>query len=1487
MKRKVYIVLTSLLVLLGIALCVLNSPAFQRHLVRVITLDLIDKSGTNLYVERAAFNLFRGVILHNVTMSDSLGKPILAANRLEAGVRLIPLLKRRVELHTVRIIQADIRLTKEKPDSPLNISRLLSSFKRSEKRAWQVTFSNIVVRKSAIHFDILSEPELDEGFDPNHIAVEELSALARLNLSPQEEASTLIIQKLEATRCCGLRLKNLSGEFNLNNERASIRSFNLETEGSSLNCPELTVTYPQLATALTHIDSLSFSPMQLNGKIMPSEWAFLIPDLSLLEKPVTYTLNMQGTVKKWDIKRIFLSLEDIVRLEGSASLTNVTRLSAFSAKSRINQLTIKPKGLALIQQQTGEEAIYLTSLQQLGDIGYKGNLAYNKQTVDLTGEFTTPAGQLTTNATVAFGKNNAFHINGQLITEGFNLSALTNEPNQVGNVAMDIHLEGIQKPDSAFTANILGTVSKLELFGYTYHNINLDGYFSNNSFQGYAGLVDENVRLNFTGLVNFSDENNRYQFRLTADDVNLHALKLLKQEGDSRLSFLLEADFNGKTTEDLQGDLNIRNLSYKQKDNNLTIKNISAKAIQGPNQSSLILTSDVLDATINGRFNLNQLRELVNQMADRYIPSAFTLHRLDEPALTGDIEIRATLHPSVALMNLLNVPVSYSEPIHLDANYRVQSNTFRIKAEAPHFTYNKTAFESINLLIENPLNEIKCLAHARTGKNDTPLDLDLDVRASNNQASYKFFWSNSGNETHTGILQGNMVFNRNEEGISSVNVHVTPSEIILSDSTWHIHPASLRFNEGKIAVESFQLSHRDEFIRINGTASSQLNDTLFVSFNSFKLDDVLRLLPAENANLLVGGRITGKANCPHILQNGTLDADLSIESFSLNKQVMGNLQASTTWDNLRRALELDGTLYSAPEDDSTVTVLATASGDYMPFTDSLILNIDAHHVNMGFLEPYLETVVQNMKAVGSGHVKLIGPMKKLGIHASVFAEQVSFNIGMLNTTYSFSDSIHLSPTRIQFDNVRVTDREGNYGFASCLIRHNKFKEMDIQLNVDLNNMLVMDLPETPNALFYGKAYGSGTVIISGMNEDISLDVNMRTEDRTKVTISPQEATEELDDNFMQFVSFNRRARPSSVIPPLPKVKSREPSALMDKPVNMKINLQIEATPSAELTLITDPNTGDEIKSTGSGAIRAVFDANSDINLFGRYTIESGSYKFIYENLLRRDFTIVRGSSINFSGDPFAAQLDITANHTVDAQLFDLIPSNELASLNLSKNSIPVNCVLNLGGELQRPDISLDMSFPSADDELVRRIKTVINTEEQVNQQIVYLLLFGRFSSPSTGTQTGQSNVTSVLNTAISTLSSQVNSILNNAFGYSNLSFDLDYQNAAFETGMPGEFKVGLTGQWLDDRLTIQGNVGSREDLNQAGTSQFIGEFDIKLRMKNSEKWSWKLFNRANDNQYFKSALNTQGFGVVYNEEFNHPSELFDQLRKGLAAPFSK
>ena len=167
------------------------------------------------------------------------------------------------------------------------------------------------------------------------------------------------------------------------------------------------------------------------------------------------------------------------------------------------------------------------------------------------------------------------------------------------------------------------------------------------------------------------------------------------------------------------------------------------------------------------------------------------------------------------------------------------------------------------------------------------------------------------------------------------------------------------------------------------------------------------------------------------------------------------------------------------------------------------------------------------------------------------------------------------------------------------------------------------------------------------------------------------------------------------------------------------------------------------------------------------------------------------------------------------------------------------------------------------------------------------MLFGRFSTPSlssTQSTANNSGMSTVLNTGISTLSSQLNNVMNGVLGQANMNFNFNYKNSGYESTTPGqwggEWGVNLGGNFFNNRLTVNSNVGSRENLIQnGGGNQFIGEFDASLKFKKSQKWSWKFFNRANDNRYFKSALNTQGAGILFKQDFNSIFDLFGTQKK--------
>ncbi|MEF2643454.1 MAG: hypothetical protein U0M50_05240, partial [Paramuribaculum sp.] len=71
-----------------------------------------------------------------------------------------------------------------------------------------------------------------------------------------------------------------------------------------------------------------------------------------------------------------------------------------------------------------------------------------------------------------------------------------------------------------------------------------------------------------------------------------------------------------------------------------------------------------------------------------------------------------------------------------------------------------------------------------------------------------------------------------------------------------------------------------------------------------------------------------------------------------------------------------------------------------------------------------------------------------------------------------------------------------------------------------------------------------------------------------------------------------------------------------------------------------------------------------------------------------------------------------------------------------------------------------------------------------------------------------------------------------------------------------------------------GNLGYRD--KSLNNNSFIGDFDIEYLLNKSGSLRLKAYNRYNDqNYYLKSALTTQGVGIVFKRDFDN---IFSFLR---------
>ena len=167
-------------------------------------------------------------------------------------------------------------------------------------------------------------------------------------------------------------------------------------------------------------------------------------------------------------------------------------------------------------------------------------------------------------------------------------------------------------------------------------------------------------------------------------------------------------------------------------------------------------------------------------------------------------------------------------------------------------------------------------------------------------------------------------------------------------------------------------------------------------------------------------------------------------------------------------------------------------------------------------------------------------------------------------------------------------------------------------------------------------------------------------------------------------------------------------------------------------------------------------------MYGTYRVDHGTYKLSLQDVIRKDFHFQPGGTIVFGGQPLKAALDLQAVYTVPS-----VSLNDLATgSNFSNASVRVNCLMNLGGQAENPQISFDFDIPNVNEDEKQMVRSLISTDEERNLQIIYLLGIGRFYTYGLGADQSQANA-AVQSLLSSTLSGQLNDLLSSVIGNGN------------------------------------------------------------------------------------------------------------------------
>jgi len=1179
---------------------------------------------------------------------------------------------------------------------------------------------------------------------------------------------------------------------------------------------------------------------------------FFAPSISKIPGKINLAGNLFGYIANLKGKQIKAGWGENTHVYCDFALDGLPDINKTFMFIDIDSLQTTIQDIINISTPDNGKPLFLPNqLEKLGKITYAGNFTGFIDDFVTYGEFNSDLGLISTDLTIEPDTARIIRYSGKMKTDNFNLGKLFDNTNRVGNITMDIQVNGFSAKNR-YKGTLEGNIADLFLNKYHYKNISLSGEFTPKAYDGSVFIKDPNIELNFLGSLDFSSEIPEFDFTANVPKVNLYDLHIEPKDTNSFLSFLLTANFKGKNLDNLEGKINLINSTYRKMDEELHVYDFSLSALNQNDTNQLMLKTDFVDAFITGNYNFTQLGSSCKYLLSSIIPSftlteANTINKQD-----NHFDFSILLKDTRNLSKFLFPSFAVSPNSTFTGKYYPIDNYFLVKGEAEKFTYKGNELNKMQLNAESS----DSLFSLKLTGNKFVMNDKLDVEnfsiagnANNDTVRFEISWIHQATRNLISKIKAIADFRNEQQQLTPlINISLLPTNLYIKNIIWKMNPGTITIDKNSIRVKNFSINNKEQWLKVQGGISEQYADTLLVQFKGLNLFSLNTISKGEKIQL--NGIINGDASLSNLYKNPLFQTNINIDDLLINNEPLGNTLITSVWDTINKQLHLE-----ASSNRGNLQTL-NIKGDYEPESKEIEFSLSLNKLKLNIFRPFISKISSELNGIATGDIILNGTLSQPTANGVLKLQKTSFLLDFFNTRYTFTDQIRVEDNIIKFENIRIFDPEGNQAIINGNIKNNYFKNFNINLKIETNNFLLMNTREKHNNQFYGTAYGSGIVNISGPPKDLSIQASLKTDKNTRFFL-PLSSGEELDEfNFISFVDKTNQT----------DKKNKETIKVRD---NMpKINLDLKITPDAEAQLIFNSNTGDNIKGRGSGNLNLQINNPGELNIFGTYTIEQGEYLFSLQNIINKKFKVRNGGTITWNGNPLEANMDIEAVYETKASLYELFLNEAY------RRRITVECQLYLTGKIQNPTIDFGIELPTADQETRTNLQNAINTQEEMSKQFLSLIIINSFLPNTNYVPPTSQSITSSYTPAVGVTTSELlSNQLSNWLSQISNDFDIGFRYRPGDEISSDEVEVALSTQLLNDRVSINGNVDVGGNETSTNTSNIVGDFTVDVKINKSGKLRVKAFTRANDKLLYEWSPYTQGVGLFYREEFDH----FDQL----------
>lgn len=1467
--RIIHIFLVSLLIVYMGGSLVLNNGKIRGQISGSLSSIAGKALGGTVTMDDVSLTRPCGIKLNDVTIISPASDTIARIGTLDVRMRLLPLLRKQIRVSGVRLLGPDIRVSRDSLNGDTNLQYIIDKFAkdttRQKKGLPDIRVNSVIIRNGRLRYDVADQPVTDSILNKSHIDLRKLNANISLKALSADTAC-ISIRRLVCEEASGLALHAMEAEVKAGKDHLDITDLLVRTSSSRLSIDKAFLG-AGLDGAIPEDLALYLSVRE--SRVNPSDFKAIVPSLGSFNDRLRLSAEISGSINDLNISRLALSSGDgetvSLRLRGNVSgpydkamaLNGMTAsLSTGSGLYEWASQMLSGFGITLPQ-------IVRTIGASTVNIFCNGDMDNNRLECNIT---SAALGNLSAHIATKDGIHDATVNSGQI-----RLGQITGSKD-LGSAILSASVQRLRIDSVGVSGDIRVSVPSIEFRQYTYRDIAIAGKLAQDRYDIEALVSDVNAVL--SASASWLPQTGELSAAVNVDTLNLAETNLMTKDSVAIVSGNIAASLTGKEADKMRGRITVNDLAYTNSSGTTPFHTVELmmRDVIG-DQLVTSLTSELMNATITGHYSPTTLAHSLTSVISKALPSLYSkITPAGKAAGTyadNQFDIALSINKTDLPLRLLNIPLELNDMVILNASVDDKSGKSRMYAVAPSITFKDQDISGASIVFDSSSDTLSLSLNGEVSKGiGKPTGIHAFVGGHEDRLSGLMTWKSGDEGEFEGSLLSSATFGPYDARSGNLRwqADIDNTTIKLNGTDWHIDNTTVVSDSSRFDIKGLSISHGNQYLRADGTVSADSASVLRAELSEIDLGEIMGMTGKNKLGL--SGITSGKVYARSILAKPVLYGNIGIEDLRLMNTGFGDVSVDGRWNNDTRTV---GILASIDLGEDS---LSRATGTYSPATDSIDISIEAHHLDLCFLNSLLPKSVFNELR---GHtttiqdMRLAGTTKRFNLEGVAFLENAFFDVAPNNCKYRVEgDTLRFVPDKMIFSDIHVQDEAGNKALLDCIVEHNHLKNITVDLGIRSEGVKVFSMPRTDAAQFYGDVYAGGTPHLSTQPGLTLISGNARTARGTEIHISPT-FSNAVEYQFLTIRDPNK----------VNEVQEQENSSKAPKNNSdaLRINLNLGITEDASIHADMSSISG---YTHGSGNVIVNYNKRDGTFVYGDFNATGGKCTLSLQQLLRKEFNIMNDSRVVFNGNIASSTLDIHTSYIVNS-----VALNDLDASANSSSHVRVRCLMDVTGNISNPQLAFNVDLPQGSAEDKEIVAGATATEEQRNMQFMYLLAVGKFYTYDNAGNDGAAFTTSTAMESLlnSTVNGQINNLLSQVINSDNITLSSNVSTAYLAEDkasfVDNTFEGILEARLLNNRLLINGNFGYREStLNN--TSNFIGDVEVKYLLLPKIGVSLFGYNRNNQRYFTKTTLNTQGIGVAYETNFDRfikPKEKAEKAEK--------